>query len=105
VTHEVDLEWVDGRCESVLVSEIETILEAAESAGVSLPFGCLTGACVTCVGRLLEGDVRHQRPPRALKDRQLADGYVLLCITEPKTDCRIRVGADVQTELVRNPWK
>lgn len=102
---EITLEWADGRCETILVAEAETILEAAESVGVSLPFGCLTGACATCVGRLVEGCVRHRRPPRALKDRQLEDGYVLLCIAEPRVDCRISVGADVQAELVRNPWK
>lgn len=105
MTHEIVLEWVDGRTETIGVRESETILEAAESAGVGLPVGCLTGACATCVGRLLGGEVRHRRPPRALKDRQLGEGYVLLCIAEPRTDCRIRVGTDVQAELVRNPWK
>lgn len=89
----------------IAVEENETILDAAESVGIGLPLGCLTGACGTCVGRLIEGDVAHRRPPRALKERRIEGGYVLLCIAEPRSDCRIRVGADVQAELVENPWK
>lgn len=105
MTHEVALEWTDGRCEHVKANESETLLEAAERAEVALPFGCLTGACATCTGQVIEGEVRHRRPPRALKDRHLADGYTLLCIAEPRSACRIRVGADIQAELVENPWK
>lgn len=105
VTYEIVLDWNDGRSETIAVSETETILDAAESAELGLPFGCLTGACATCVGQLLEGSVHHRRPPRALKAKQFADGYVLLCIAEPRDDCKIAVGADVQGELVKNPWK
>jgi ferredoxin len=83
----------------------ETILDAAEAAGESLPFGCRTGACATCTGRVLAGELEHRRPPRALKGRHLDAGYALLCIAEPRTDCRIEVGKDVVAELVENPWK
>jgi ferredoxin len=54
---------------------------------------------------LLEGEVSHRRPPRALKERHLADGYVLPCIATPETDVRLEVGAAVQRDLVPNPWK
>jgi len=101
----VSLEWRSGREETVDVATDETVLEAAEAADVALPFGCRTGACATCTGRILEGDLEHRRPPRALKDRHLQDGYVLLCIAEPRDDCRVEVGTDVQTDLVSNPWK
>ena len=103
--HDLVLTWRDGGEEALAASDDETILEAAESADVSLPFGCRTGACVSCVGRLVEGDVDYVRPPRALRARHDDAGYVLCCIARPRTDCRIAVGADVQTELVSNPWK
>lgn len=103
--HAVVLAWKDGRRETVRVEEGETILEAAGAADVALPFGCRTGACATCTARLREGAVEHLRPPRGLKDRHLADGYVLTCISTPVTDCRLEVGADVASELVSNPWK
>ena len=37
------------------------ILLAGEQAGVALPFGCRMGICHTCVGMLLEGQVRDLR--------------------------------------------
>ncbi|WP_226004656.1 2Fe-2S iron-sulfur cluster-binding protein [Natrinema salinisoli] len=121
-THEVRLEWPDGRTRTLAVRDDETVLEAAERAGVALPYGCLTGACGTCTGRLLEGDgaeptdddtgavtaedvFAYRRRPRALKDRHRTEGYVLLCVASPRADCRIAVGSSVQSELVENPWK
>ncbi|PGF16121.1 ferredoxin [Natrinema sp. CBA1119] len=127
-SHDVTLEWPDGRTRTVEVDENETILEAAECDGSVLPYGCRTGACGTCSGRLLEvegtrpsngeragdGDadvcavddvVAYRRLPRALKDRHRATGYVLLCIASPRADCRIAVGSSVHSELVDNPWK
>ena len=103
---EVRLEWRDGdRTETLSVAEDQTILGAAGAAGVGLPFGCKTGACGTCTARLLEGDVDHRRPPRALKEWHLDEGYVLACIATPATDARLEVGAAVQADLVPNPWK
>jgi len=105
-THAVELEWRDSdRAERLTVPAGETILGAAEAAGLGLPFGCKTGACGTCTARLLDGEVTHRRPPRALKERHLADGYVLTCIATPTTDARLEVGAAVQADLVPNPWK
>lgn len=103
--HPVTLRWRDGRTETVRVRADETVLAAAEAAGVSLPFGCRTGACATCTGRLLDGRVEHVRPPRALKPRHLDDGYVLLCIARPRAACDVLVGAAVAAELTENPWK
>lgn len=103
--HDLTLTWRDGHEETVHANADETVLEATESAGVSLPFGCRTGACATCVGRLIDGDVLYDRPPRALKSRFLVAGYVLCCIARPRRDCRIAVGADIHSQLVSNPWK
>lgn len=125
VTHDVTLEWPNGPTRSVAVGEDETVLQAAERDGEALPYGCRTGACGTCVGRLLEvddvtktddrtGDERpvdvddafaYRRAPRALKPRHRDDGYVLLCVATPTANCRIAVGSQIQSELVDNPWK
>ncbi|RYJ13510.1 2Fe-2S iron-sulfur cluster binding domain-containing protein [Halogeometricum borinquense] len=103
--HTLTLTRRSGREETTRASEDETILEAAESADISLPFGCRTGACATCVGRLIDGNISYDRPPRALKTRHIESGYVLCCIARPRTDCRIEIGPEVQAELVSNPWK
>lgn len=101
----LDLSWRDGRAERIESREHETVLAAAEREGVALPFGCRIGACATCTGRLLEGELSHTRNPRALKDQHLDAGYVLLCIAAPEADCRIAVGAEIARALVSNPWK
>lgn len=103
--HHLALVWRDGPEETLSASEDETVLGAAESSGVGLPFGCRTGACASCVGRLVAGDVDYDRPPRALRPRHVEAGYVLCCIARPRTDCRIAVGADVRRAQVSNPWK
>lgn len=104
-TYTVTLVWDDGRTEEIRTAVTDTVLAAAEAADVGLPYGCLYGACGTCAAALLAGDVHHRRPPKALKPRHLAEGYVLLCVATSTADCRVRVGADVQAELVPNPWK
>ncbi|WP_247003151.1 2Fe-2S iron-sulfur cluster-binding protein [Halosolutus gelatinilyticus] len=125
--HEVTLDWVGGQTRMIDVDEDETVLAAAQRAGapLPLPYGCRTGACGTCVGRLLSiegseaaGDdgrtaesidvadaFAYRREPRALKPRHRDDGYVLLCIARPRANSRVAVGSRVQSELVDNPWK
>ena len=102
---ELTLTWQDDRRETIQASEGQTVLDAAESADIDLPFGCRTGACASCVGRLITGTVSYARPPRALKPRHRTARYILCCIARPQTDCRIAVGTHLQSELVADPWK
>jgi len=99
----VTLVWDDGRSETVAVARDETVIAAAERAGIGLPFGCLRGVCATCTGRLVEGELAHRREPRALKPRHREAGFVLLCVAEPRAPSRVRVGSDVQAQLNPNP--
>ena len=103
--HSVELVRPNGRTETIRVERGETIVDAAERAGVAVPYGCLYGVCGTCAAELLDGDVRHRASPRALKGRSLDAGYVLPCIATPETDCRIRIGHGIQAEVVGTPWK
>ena len=101
----VELVWPDGGTETVRIDGEETIVDAADRADIALPYGCLYGACGTCTAQLLDGTVRHRKPPRALKQRSLDAGYVLPCIAVPTSDCRLRVGHGIQAEAVGTPWK
>jgi len=105
MSHEVTLEWRDGGESTLSVAEGETVIDATEREGLGVPYGCLYGACGTCTGRLLEGDLVHVERANGLKPRHRRAGYVFLCIAEPRSDCRIEVGAQVQADLVPNPWK
>lgn len=89
---------------TLAVSEGQTILEAAEQAGLRLPVGCRFGACITCAARLIGGEV-DQAEAKCLKPAQVAAGYVLLCVAYPRTDCRFEVGVESQTALYVNPFR
>lgn len=67
----------------VEVASDQTILEAAEAAGLVLPYGCRYGGCITCAARLVEGKVR-QPGATAINARQSRAGYVLLCVARPR---------------------
>jgi len=86
------------------VREDQSILEAFESLGEALPAGCRYGACVTCAARLIGGRVDQSRG-KALKEAQKDKGFVLLCVAQPRSDCRLLVGVESQAGLYRNPFR
>lgn len=93
-----------NRNSTIEVSGDEPILDAAERAGLTLPYGCRYGACITCTARLLDGDV-DQSAGTALRPAHKARGYVLLCIARPRSDCILKVGAECQQDLFTHPFK
>jgi ferredoxin-NADP reductase len=56
----------------------QSVLEAAEGAGVEIPFQCRVGECGVCVTRLLEGEV-SMAVETGLDPADKAQGYVLAC--------------------------
>ncbi|MEM7025539.1 MAG: 2Fe-2S iron-sulfur cluster-binding protein [Pseudomonadota bacterium] len=82
----------------------EPLLDTLEDHQVSLPFGCRYGGCISCAAKLLSGEV-DQSEGVALNGRQLADGYVLLCVARPLSDCTLAVGVESHDTLYRNPFQ
>ena len=71
--------------------------------GLDLPYGCQYGGCITCAAKLINGAV-DQRSQVALNNRQINDGYVILCVARAKTDCTFDIGVESHDKLYRNPF-
>jgi ferredoxin-NADP reductase len=63
----------------------QTILEAAERAGVSLPFSCRSGSCTTCQAQCTEGLVDMYMDAGRM-DSQMTMGQVFTCVGYPLSD-------------------
>jgi ferredoxin len=79
------------------------LLQSLREQGVDLPYGCKYGGCISCAARLVSGNV-NQRTQRALNNRQLNNGYIILCVARPMSDCTLEVGVDSHDRLYRNPF-
>lgn len=67
-----------------------SILQTALDAGFILPYGCRNGACGSCKGKVVAGEVSHgEYQESALSAQDRARGYALFCCAKPKTDVTI----------------
>lgn len=65
----------------------ESILDAALREGFVISYGCRNGACGTCKGRLLEGEVDYGTyQDSALPDAEKRLGMALFCQARPRGD-------------------
>ncbi|SBO44535.1 2Fe-2S iron-sulfur cluster-binding protein [Cyanobium sp. NIES-981] len=71
----------------------QTVLAAAEAAGVPLPSSCCSGVCTTCAARISEGTV-HQPDAMGVKDELKQEGYALLCVAFPTSDLSLTAGME-----------
>jgi ferredoxin len=85
------------------VDDRRPLLETLREHGVDLPYGCRYGGCITCAAKLTVGAV-DQRRQVALNNRQIAFGYVVLCVARPLTDCTLEIGVESHDKLYRNPF-
>jgi ferredoxin len=79
------------------------LLDELRDQGVDLPYGCKYGGCITCAAKLISGEV-DQRTQVALNNRQINNGYVILCVARPQSDITLEIGVESHDKLYRNPF-
>jgi ferredoxin len=71
----------------------QTVLAAAEAAGVALPSSCCAGVCTTCAALITEGSVQ-QSDAMGVKAELQAQGYALLCVAFPRSDLKLKAAQE-----------
>ncbi|MFC4552860.1 MULTISPECIES: 2Fe-2S iron-sulfur cluster-binding protein [Halorussus] len=74
---------------TIEVANNETLLEAGEDEGWDLPYACRQGQCLSCGGKVTDGDaheyVRHSNN-ETLGEDEVEKGYILTCTAYPTAD-------------------
>jgi ferredoxin len=84
---------LDGQHQSFDCRSDQTVLSAAEAAGVKLPSSCCSGVCTTCAALLRSGRVQ-QHDAMGVKAELQEKGYALLCVSFPRSDLDVLAGQE-----------
>ncbi|AZN36622.1 CDP-6-deoxy-delta-3,4-glucoseen reductase [Iodobacter ciconiae] len=76
--------------QQIAMNDNETILDAAMRGGFNMAYGCKNGACGSCKGRVITGEVTHgDYAESALSEMERENGYALFCCASTDADITI----------------
>ncbi|MFJ1299972.1 2Fe-2S iron-sulfur cluster-binding protein [Pseudomonadota bacterium AL_CKDN230030165-1A_HGKHYDSX7] len=90
MNHRIELIQPDGARACFTAAPDESLLEAADRAGVALPRECTFGGCGTCRIHLEAGSVAYEDFPMALTPEEAEQGYALACQARACSDLVIQ---------------
>jgi len=83
------------------VEENEFILDAALRQGISFPYGCRSGSCGTCLGKVLEGEIEYPDGlPLTVMEHEHEAGKAIFCVSTAKSDLVLEVKEISSTEEI-----
>lgn len=68
-----------------------TLLDAASSAGIALPYSCRTGRCSACKALVQRGQTRPLKDETGLRQEEIATGWILTCVRTAETDVALEI--------------
>lgn len=86
-TYTVEIQH-QGQTHTITVADNQKILDAAQDAGLDLPYSCSAGVCTTCSALILEGKV-EQPDAMGVGPELQKKGYTLLCVAYPRSDIKL----------------
>jgi ring-1,2-phenylacetyl-CoA epoxidase subunit PaaE len=75
---------LNGLVHRIEVPSDKTILDVLIKGGMNPPYSCTSGACSTCMAKVISGKVEMETS-FALDDHEIEQGYILTCQAHPVT--------------------